>query len=290
MLRRTATLSLVGLFVVVAVGACAGSSEGGDGDENGGASGGSSPLGGSTNGGSAGTSPGGKGGSGTSGTSGANAGGTTGKGGSATGGSAGMAPSGGDAGIAPNGGVSGSATGGTGGTGASGGGGGRECESADDCVLFTDCCNCEAVPDGTSIPGCDLVCIQSRCSALQIRPTEVTCSFGRCVIDRSCDLGRITCNEPSEPCAAGLVGSVTEDGCHGPCLPPTECRDVTNCSSCGDAVCVIEEPQIASFGCVRPADSCTKGSYCDCLGACPTSGFECMEADDAVHCPCPVCS
>jgi hypothetical protein len=72
-------------------------------------------------------------------------------------------------------------------------------------------------------------------------------------------------------------------------LPPTECREVTDCSSCSDAVCVIHEPQIPTTGCVIPDSSCKKGSYCDCLDACPTSGFICMEADDGLHCPCPVC-
>jgi hypothetical protein len=294
-MRRTALISLALLTTFAVVAACSGESSNDfdDGDDPGGAG----------VGGSAGASPsGGTGASGASGTGGATTGGST-SGGSATGGSAtggnatggnatggsatGGSATGGGAGAAARGGGAGTTP--TGGVGGSGGGG-RECESADDCMLFTDCCSCEAVPKGTSIVPCDLLCITDHCSALQIRPEEVACSFGRCVIDRSCDHANATCGSPPEACPSGEVRSVSENGCFGPCLPSTECRDVTDCASCGsNAVCVIEEPQIRSFGCVEPAASCEKGSYCECLGACPTSGFVCMEADDAVHCPCPVC-
>ena len=234
---------------------------------------------------------------------------TSGTGGSPTGGSAGAPPSGGDAGTAPNGGFAGvPPTGGDGGTapmgggagvgmmggsGGSGGsgGGGVECQTADDCVMFSDCCNCAAVPKGTSIPGCDLVCITDQCTAQQIGRDEITCAFGRCVVDRSCNHARATCNSPPEPCPDGQVRSVTENGCWGPCMPPTECRDVTDCSDCGEAVCVGLSAFIPpATGCVVPEPSCTKGNYCECLDACPQSAaYECVEADDAVSCYCPVC-
>jgi len=274
-MRRIFAITLLGLAAPVTFAAC-----GGDSTKNEGGNDGSSGTSGSPAGGTAGTGTSGKGGSGTSGASGAS--GTAGKGGSNSG-SGGTAPSGGDAGTAPNGGVGGSAGGG------SGGGGGRECETADDCVLRSDCCSCEAVPKSAEAPSCDLACGEEQCFARQIGPEEVTCSFGRCVIDRSCDHSRVTCDSLPEPCPEGQMRSLSESGCYGPCLAPTECRDVTDCASCGDAVCVIEEPQIRSFGCVRPPDSCAKGSYCECLDACPASGFVCDEQDDAVHCPCPVC-
>jgi hypothetical protein len=264
--------------------ACAGDSSEQDGDDGG--SGGSAGSSGSSNGGSAGTSSSGRGGSGTSGTSGAAGTPNGGSAGTPSGGNAGTS-SGGNAGT-PSGGAAGE--GGVGGSagGGAGGGSARECETADDCVLFTDCCSCMGLHEDATPPYCDLVCIQSRCSALQIGPGEVTCSFGRCVIDRSCNYSQVTCGVMPEPCTNGEVRSLS-DGCWGACLPPTECREVTDCDSCGDAVCVIEEPQIARHGCVIPGDSCEAGSYCECLGACPTSGFVCTEADDAVHCPCPVC-
>jgi hypothetical protein len=267
--------SLVTLVALAAVTACGGNSseEGGDGGGQSGSGGTASGKGGSSGSagasGSAGSSTGGRGGTGTSGTSGS---------GGAVGGDAGSVPTGGTAGT--------NATGGTAGAG----GGGRECETADDCVMFSDCCSCEAMPKGTAPPPtCDIVCITDHCTAEQIDRDAVACSFGRCVIDKSCDHSKSTCDSLPEPCPAGQVRALNDDGCWGPCLAPTECRDVTDCSSCGDAVCVIEEPQIRSFGCVNPGDSCAKGSYCECLDACPQSGFVCTEADDAVHCPCPVC-
>ena len=285
MKTRVLTLFFTALPALAAFAACGGSSSGdGDGDDGTGNGG----KGGTATGGSAGTSSSGSGGSSSSG---ANSGGTTSKGGSA-----GSSPSGGDAGTAPTGGVggdAGSTTGGVGGDagsttgGTSGtGGGGRECETADDCEMFSDCCNCEAVPKGTALPTCDLLCIQDQCSALQIEPEEVACSFGRCVLDRSCNHALATCDSLPQPCPDGLVRSLTE-GCWGPCLPPTECRDVTDCSSCADGdVCVHEASWFQADGCVRPDPSCTKGNYCECLEACSVA---CVESDDAVTCHCPVC-
>jgi hypothetical protein len=285
---RILALSVVALPALAAFAACGGSSsDDGDGDDGAGGGG----KGGSGTGGSAGTSSSGQGGS----TSGASSGGTTSKGGSS-----GTSPSGGDAGTTPTGGVGGSAGSSTGGVGGSAGsasggtsgtgGGGRECESADDCKIFSDCCSCAAVPKSADPAVCELLCIQDQCSALQIEPSEVTCSFGRCVLDRSCNHANALCNSQPQACPDGQVRSVTENGCWGPCLPPTECRDVTNCASCADGdVCVIEQPQIQTYGCVRPDASCSKGNYCECLDPCPTTGFVCMEADDAVQCPCPVC-
>jgi hypothetical protein len=288
MKTRIFTLVFTALPTLAAFAACGGSSSGdGDGDDGTGNGG----KGGSASGGSAGTSSGGSGGS----TSGASSGGTPSKGGSA-----GTSPSGGDAGTTPTGGASGSAGSATGGVGGSAGsatggtsgtgGGGRECETADDCEIFSDCCSCEAVPKGAEHAVCERLCIQDQCSALQIARDEVTCSFGRCVLDRSCNHALSTCDSLPPPCDGDLVRSLADAGCWGPCLPPTECRDVTDCSSCaaGD-VCVIEQPQIQTYGCVRPDASCTKGNYCECLDACPTTGFVCMESDDAVQCPCPVC-
>ena len=283
---RIAALALAGLAALLAAGACSGrSDEAGDGGDSqnageggtsAGAGGTGAGIGGSSSG-NAGSSTGGRGGSGTSGASG-------------KGGAAGSGAVGGDAGSVSTGGIAGTTTGGASGTGQGGqAGGGRECETADDCVGFTDCCSCMAVPVGTTGPECDLVCIQSACEAQRIDPEDVTCAFGRCVIDRSCNHSLASCDETPEPCPNGQVRTLNDSGCFGGCLAPTECRDVTDCASCGDAVCVIEEPQIRTFGCVDPGSSCTKGNYCDCLEACPTGGFVCMEGEDAVHCPCPVC-
>jgi hypothetical protein len=268
-----APIIVLSLAVLVPV-ACGGSStsdgEGGGDDGDG--------KGGNTRGGasgSGGTSSSGRGGaSGTTSTGGVSTGGASGT--SASGGDAGTAPNGGfagvprggEAGAQPTGGSAGAGTmGGTGGSGGSGGGG-LECETADDCVMFSDCCNCAAVPQGSSIPGCDLVCITDQCTAQQIDRDEITCSFGRCVVDRSCNHAQATCNSDPEPCPDGQLRSVTENGCWGPCLATTECRDVTNCASCGDAVCTVFEG----------LDACSQ-----------SAAYECVEVDDAVRCVCPVC-
>jgi hypothetical protein len=276
--HRIAPLTLAGLAALLAAGACSGRSErsGNGGDDASAAEGGTSAGKGGT---SAGVS-GGAGGVAGSGTGGRGGSGAAGQGGAVGGGAAGSGALGGDAGTTTTGGAGGAGQGGQ-------AGGGRECDSADDCVRFTDCCGCMALPVGTAGPYCDLVCIQSACEAQQIGPEDVTCAFGRCVIDRSCNHALATCDETPEPCPDGHVRHL-EDGCFGGCLAPTECRDVTDCTSCGSSVCVIEEPQIRTVGCVDPGD-CAKGSYCDCLDACPPAGFVCIEEDDAVHCPCPVC-
>jgi hypothetical protein len=214
---KVAASIVLSLAILVPI-ACGGNSKSGGtgGDDD------SSETGGNASGGASGTTAGGA--SGTS-PSGGDAGTAP------NGGFAGALPTGGDAGATPIGG-SAATMGGTGGSGGSGGGG-VECETADDCVMFSDCCNCAAVPNGTSIPGCDLVCVTDQCTALQIGRDETTCAFGRCVIDRSCNQSRALCSSPPEPCPGGQVRSVTENGCWGPCMPPTECRDVTDCWTAG---------------------------------------------------------
>jgi hypothetical protein len=154
-------------------------------------------------------------------------------------------------------------------------------------VRFSDCCRCEGVPKGADQQFCDLVCITDACSALAIGPDEVTCAHGRCVIDRSCDAADATCNSVPEACPNGQVRSVTEGGCWGGCLPPRECREVTDCASCGEGdVCVENQTQLFSTSCVRPEPSCTKGNYCECLDACPIA---CAETEESVGCYCTAC-
>jgi hypothetical protein len=179
----------------------------------------------------------------------------------------------------------------TGGMAGSGGSGGeRECESADDCVMFTDCCSCTALSKGTIPLACDRACITDECSARGIGSNEITCNFGRCVIDRTCNHAKATCDSLPEPCPSGEMRSVTEEGCWGPCLLPTECRDVTaDCTNCGDAVCVANAANF-TIGCVAPEPSCKKGGYCECLDVCPASdAFNCYEYEESVTCYCLAC-
>jgi hypothetical protein len=267
--RRIAALTLAGLAAFVLAGACSGRSDnkGGEGDDESAGEGGTNAGVGGSSSCNAGSSTGGRG--------------SGGKGGQAGGGDAGSAPMGGVAGTTTTGGTSGAGQGGR-------AGGGRECDTADDCERFTDCCSCMGVPIGSTGPYCDLVCIQSACEAQQIGPEDVTCAFGRCIIDKSCNHLLATCDEIPEPCPNGQVRTL-EDGCFGGCLAPTECSDVTDCASCGGAVCV-GIGATGTIGCVDPGSSCEMGSYCDCLDACPPSSeFMCLEQDDGVSCYCLAC-
>jgi hypothetical protein len=288
--------------IVVGIVACSGkSTDFNDGDGSAGEGGGSGGTAGTSAGGSGGNTTGGNttggaatGGSTTGGsaTGGNTTGGST-TGGSATGGNAGMAPNGGQAG-SPGGAAGANMSGAAGtsaGTGAGGmaNGGERECETADDCTRFTDCCRCEAVPVGAMTPVCERACTEDACRRAGIAPSDVTCRFGRCVLNRSCDHTEAMCATPPEPCPAGQIRSLNDADCWGECLAVTECREVTDCSSCGDNVCVTSAAQLPYHACVTPVPGCTKGNYCACLGACAMNGFECLEADDQVVCPCPVC-
>jgi hypothetical protein len=91
-------------------------------------------------------------------------------------------------------------------------------------------------------------------------------------------------------CLDGTIPSVLGD-CYGPCLPPTECREVTDCSDCtAGSVCVRHELQPAVTGCAVPAAGCHQGSYCQCLGVCDASLPVCSESmNGGVACACPNC-
>ena len=224
----------LGLLAALGFAACGGSS-----DEGGGDSGNPGGTSGSSSGGAAGTSGSSSGGSGASGASGAGGKGGTGTGGTATGGTTtGGAMTGGSAGAASRwrrGNGTERRRRGRRGRGSEGRRRKRrwrrrrECETADDCMLVHRLLQLRGRSGGH-----DRAQLRSRLHskpllrACRSIADEVTCSFGRCVIDRSCDHAQATCNSnhPSRA-PSGQVRSVNEDGCWGPCLPPTECRDVT---------------------------------------------------------------
>jgi hypothetical protein len=277
-----------------AVGASGGTSAGGSGA--GGSGGLGSGAGGTAGQGAGQSGAGGGGGASTRGGS-SGASGAAGKGGAGSGGSAGKSGGAGGAlggaagneGGGPGQGGSGEASGsaGAGGTGATTSG--AECRTADDCMLVSDCCSCRAEAKSSEIAICDAECFVDSCTSEQITDTEVTCSFGRCVLARSCDRSQVTCRAAPPPCDGGTIPSVLA-GCWGPCLAPTECRNVTGCDDCGiDAVCVNDEllaPTSGSnIGCVAPG-GCSVGDYCKCLGACSVS---CNETANQVNCYCPQC-
>jgi hypothetical protein len=182
--------------------------------------------------------------------------------------------------------------GGAGGSGNQGGTGARagaECQTAADCQMVSDCCTCASEPKDKPVVTCDLVCITDACSAMQLERDEVDCVFGRCVLARSCDLSEVGCDAVQPQCLAGTIPSV-EGSCFGPCLPPTECSKVTSCADCASSsVCIRNEAQLQSYGCVSPDQGCETGSYCDCLGACMSPFIACAESQSQVGCACLGC-
>jgi hypothetical protein len=212
-----------------------------------------------------------------------------------SGGATGGAGSGGKGGSdAGSGGMTGGAAGagsGAAGGGAAAGAGGKggmpglgypECQTADDCVLQSDCCGCSSVPrDGREF--CPLDCERDPCPEMGLSSADVECVYGRCVFARSCDYSAV-CLAAVPECPEGTLPSVA-GGCWGPCLPPTECMNVGSCSDCGDSFCVEFQAQRSSFHCVTRVQACDRANYCECLGVCG----ECKVADDAVVCPCDLC-
>ena len=233
-----------------------------------------------TTGGAAGAA--GSGSSGTAGTGGGIAGG---------GGATGMA------GGAGRGGASGAAVG-AGMGGASGTAPGPECVTASDCKLFSDCCTCDAIPVGDTIPSCPAICKQNQCEALHLPPGAVDCVAGRCVAGFACDAAKVTCKIAVPSCQAGDVPSIDESGnCYtGFCVPAAECTSVTSCASCirTDQGCV----SYATLGgnhnhCVTIPPACGGSATCDCLGptSCVGSHRACgnLSGVKGVGCACPGC-
>jgi hypothetical protein len=247
-----------------------GSSKGGAGGSAGsGAAGGTTPVGGA--GGSAGASAG-------SGTGASGGVGATG----AIGGAGAMGGVGAIAGTTSEGGASGG-----GASGAAGAPFVRECETADDCVMMNDCCGCRAASKTTGGSSCLLPCIGGNaCEDAGIGLDELECVAGRCVIDRSCNVNGAVCSEAPPSCPDGLVPSLVDD-CFGACLPPTQCRDVTNCGDCADAHCVESEAWMSSTTCVPPVPGCSSGNLCSCLDPCPIG--ICQEEPEQVTCVCITC-
>jgi len=213
-------------------------------------------------------------------------GGMSGLGGS--GGSGGLGGSGGSSGNSGTGAVGGNS--GTGGVGGTLGGGAPQCESDQDCVLQSDCCNCGVgVADGRPIPACTLACFVDMCTSMGIE--RATCSAGRCVLDVSCNENEALCDRLPPQCALGEAPIV--DGCYGQCIEAGLCREVTGCDACTrDQVCVSQLSRGGStHHCVpRPAD-CTNGATCECMGGGVCTGIfnSCNDSDGFISCLCPTC-
>lgn len=149
-------------------------------------------------------------------------------------------------------------------------------------MLESDCCGCKSIPKAGG-EFCALDCARDPCPEMGLSAADVVCVQGRCVFGRSRDYSAVCLSLPPE-CPEGTVVSVA-GGCWGPCLPPTECRNVQSRDACGDAFCVEFQAQRSSFHCVTRVEECERDNYCACLGVCG----ECTEADDTVACPCLVC-
>jgi hypothetical protein len=182
--------------------------------------------------------------------------------------------------------ATGGRTGGKGGWAGTAGYGGAECRSASDCRLLSDCCGCEAEPVDSEL-GCSLSCDdEDSCALAGIEADEVDCLQGQCVINRSCDRNRITCTDAPPACPFGTAPSVGPENCWGPCIAVTECAWVTDCSDCGDTLCVSYTPGDTSYLCRHPKNGCNRGVYCNCLLECP---YDCFERDEVVACVCLEC-
>ena len=119
-------------------------------------------------------------------------------------------------------------------------------------------------------------------------PAVAQCTLGRCTLATSCDERRAVCKSLAPKCPPGETVSVTEFGCWGPCIAPTECSDVTDCAACGDALCV-KFPNVGgtTIRCVARQAQCEGGDWCGCLKPC--GSFGCNEQKGEISCYCPTC-
>jgi hypothetical protein len=214
---------------------------------------------------------------------------------SSSGGKGGTPAGGAGAGGAMGGSGTGGGTGGTSSAGGSSGGGGAtggttassaECDADDDCQLVDNCCSCAADPKDVKSPACNMVCLQSACSARGLQGTSARCVAKRCVLDLSCNAAEVTCKAAQPTCGSGQVPSVKE-GCWGPCVDPTECREVGDCKACqAGSTCVTQSLMRPTTHCVHVSASCEASPSCECADACSQA---CTDEDGAVDCFCPAC-
>lgn len=209
-----------------------------------------------------------------------------------TGATGGTAGSGASAGSGGSGAGAGSSTGGSAGTPDGGSPGGHvECQTIDDCTIFTDCCSCAAVPKTEVVPSCLMECLVTECGARGIGPSDATCIAGRCVIARSCNETAALCRVAPPACSQGQAPVVVNACYEGSCLPVGECSDVASCSVCEQAnmACVTLVAEPTSFHCVTIPDACAQGPTCACMGVC-VGPFECTAPESAsLRCDCATC-
>jgi hypothetical protein len=211
---------------------------------------------------------------------------------------AGVGGSGGSGGSTASGGRTG--TGGTGGTGGVGGsfGGHPECVTADDCQLFSDCCNCLPIPVGTSMPSCLIACIQSNCAARGLKASDVACIAGRCTFSRACKPAAGICPvmTPTPQCPAGQAPLFVGNCPSGGCAKVEDCSEVSSCDACTGTtaaptglLCATFQTLPPSYHCVTTPQACVGNATCSCMGIC-SGGLSCIAPDSTtLTCQCPNC-
>jgi hypothetical protein len=177
----------------------------------------------------------------------------------------------GTAGSSAAGGSAGTSSGGSAGTGGSAGvpGAPPECASAQDCVVHADCCTCQSLAPGEPTPAvCDKTCLVDVCTSMGSPALE--CIAGRCVLDKTCDVSKVTCTSPAPVCADGEL-PVVSGSCWGSgCIKASECSEVTDCDSCDPSLysCVRYQTELGpSHHCVTVPSQCAADPTCACMGS-----------------------
>ena len=177
-----------------------------------------------------------------------------------------------------------SSTGPTTSAGSGTGGDAAECHQDADCLLFTDCCSCDAIP-ADSMPGfCNAECIQTVCEAAGI--DAVWCNLGSCRLGPvSCDATIVSCEQVEPQCPAGMLPSVAAS-CWGPCVPTDACDFVPDCSYCGgDRLCVAFGGIASGFTCSPVPPGCIGDpAQCLCDAICGDALSTCSTSDDGITC------
>jgi hypothetical protein len=167
------------------------------------------------------------------------------------------------------------------------------CTTVADCAISTDCCNCFAAGPGEATASCRRACTPetTACALEGVTASDVMCVAGRCVLDRFCDLERVTCERARPACPAGTVPSRIGD-CYGPCTGVSECSTVTSCDDCESAglACVESTSPVGPlFTCASTPPECEANPTCACMGVCQDA-FVCIEPDSThLFCDCPHC-
>jgi hypothetical protein len=162
---------------------------------------------------------------------------------------------------------------------------GAECAGDDDCIVFNDCCSCEAIPKAQQRGECEKLCIQSACDAQGLNGVTAVCRSKRCVFDISCDRSLVTCKVAEPVCDPGMTPSV-EGTCYGPCIAAAECNAVTDCKDCAAGQACVASQNFESFTqCVEVSSACAASPTCECTDACE---FQCSDAD-GIGCYCINC-